>query len=830
MPGGGGNPLVQAVSYQMKHYHPGMSRKAGKAERHLARLSGDAVSGLQRRSYHFKARALKVQWLLCESAEALKDDARGKIEAFLSFVERTLGKPGGVPAVLLSLKGFSGGSSAGVFSIMNHGPPASTDGSRILPRLISRLVISGRKLLCAGLAGFMACLGLATSASSAPEQTTPSLRPTAALIETQLPGQRKELSDILLKQRKLHLCQINTSEFDTYFNTAVQYAQEYDKDKNPETRQKAVEAFKKAIALDQKGTIDRMNEMDKSQPELYKDVRSEYLAAVFETNQEKEKEKKKGFNPFSLGNLAWEIPTLAGIFLAADYFSDGKIDFNFKKEEEPPPGPKDVTITLDAYNHTEGFQKDLTARTVREGSAVAISIADTGVTGIDTKYIAVYSEDFKTKIAFDSDAEANFTAPSTNVKYHVIMFNALGTNPHGDQVSYDWISGSKLYNGKRNHTVYRQDFDGQTMEERVWGGADLPEIGGKRGVFDQLNDKLKTSYNITWGSIDRQPTATTGDFSYGAGDSNGADGYHYGSKITVNAKKLDYGMKQMVATGLAEAFENLLNVNNIGGRPSSATMQSQGVANENCKRLLLFAYIKDNASFSASSSGVAAVNAAFNMINVNQRFGPVEIGLNSGALHAGFKNNNLGFMTNLRRNGEGLENYTTANLNFGKNLQAGFGMLLGPNQQAYTANSTLTIDKVIFGVSGGYDANSRIGNVAANIGAKIGDGNVMLGVAGTPGMFGFNVQATQSLRDIGIIGFRGIYTKNQLADFTTLGLDARLDNTPIGPINIIGDYLKSGAYKRASLGIGKQLGPGVLSFSIGTDQKLDARYTASIGF
>ena len=92
----------------------------------------------------------------------------------------------------------------------------------------------------------------------------------------------------------------------------------------------------------------------------------------------------------------------------------------------------------------------------------------------------------------------------------------------------------------------------------------------------------------------------------------------------------------------------------------------------------------------------------------------------------------------------------------------------------------------------------------------------MLGVTGTPGMLGFNAQATQALKGIGILSLRGIHTKNSLAGFTALGLDAQLDKTPIGPIRIISDYTKSGMYKAASLGIGKPIGPGNLTLSLGS--------------
>lgn len=602
-----------------------------------------------------------------------------------------------------------------------------------------------------------------------------------------------------------------------YMDTAISYAQE----QSPESQQKASELFTKAIELDKEKAMFGTKTLDETTAKLYNRALQQELAKDALKSLKNEDKKEKSWM-----NRNWPLVILGvGAAAAGIYF------LTKKKNDTTPPEPIDVTVSLDAYNHTKGFQKNLTARTVKAGSTIDIPITELGVAGVDTKYVAVYSEDFKTKISFDTDSSATFTAPQNNVKYHIILFNKLGKNPLGQQVTYDWVERSSLWNNKRNHVVYRRDFDGQTMEERVWGGEALPELGGKRGVFDQLNEALKTGYNVVWGHVDRQPTATTGDFSYGAGDSIGADGVHAGSYITVNAKKLHYSIMSMVAIGLEEAFENLLGVDDIGGQSSSVSIQSQAVLTQNGKDLFVFAYIKDSASFTTTTNAMAN---AMNMVNVNQQLGPVEIGMSSGGLHTGFKNKNLGIRTSLRRNGRGFENYTTANFT-GEKFQAGIGMLNSPNQQIYTAQGTMSLDKIMLGASGGYDAKTKQGNVTLSIGAPITkDTSIMLGVTGTPGMLGFSAQAMQTLKGIGMLSFRGIHTKNNLAGFTALGMDAQLDKTPIGPIRIIGDYTSSGMYRTASLGIGKPIGPGVLSFNLvdatGARTSYEARYTASVKF
>jgi hypothetical protein len=310
--------------------------------------------------------------------------------------------------------------------------------------------------------------------------------------------------------------------FQFYMDSAISYAQE----QNPESQQKASELFTKAIELDKKKALSfDTKTLDETTAKLYTNALQQALAKDALKSLKTEDKKEKSWM-----SRNWPLVILGvGAAAAGVYF------LTKKKNDTTPPPPIDVTISLDAYNSTKGFQKNLTARTVKAGSTIDIPITDLGVTGVDAKYVAVYSEDFKTKISFDSDSSATFTAPQSNSKYHIILFNKLGTNFLGQQASYDWVQNSSLQNSKRNHKVYRKDFDGQTMEERVWGGEALPEIGGKKGVFDQLKASLNVGYT-TWGSIDRQPTATSGDFSYGAGDSIGADGQHLGDRITVNAK------------------------------------------------------------------------------------------------------------------------------------------------------------------------------------------------------------------------------------------------------------------------------------------------------
>jgi hypothetical protein len=252
-----------------------------------------------------------------------------------------------------------------------------------------------------------------------------------------------------------------------------------------------------------------------------------------------------------------------------------------------PPGP--VTLQFDVYNHTQGYKAQF-SKTVLSGDSLIIKVNELGVSDVDPQRIAVRQDNFGKLEVFSSAGEAAFTAPRQNMNYDVILFNQLGTDSLGRQVSYSWMDeqNSKLYLGKRNYIVYRKDRDGVTGPESVW-----------ESVFDQLNSALNLGW-VNWGYINRQPSTTSGDFGYGYGicifGGGRADGLHGGSFILVDPEMNHNSPISMTAVGLSEAFENICSVQNIGGNPSSMAIQKWGVPNQTGKDLFAYAFAKDNAS------------------------------------------------------------------------------------------------------------------------------------------------------------------------------------------------------------------------------------------
>ena len=254
-----------------------------------------------------------------------------------------------------------------------------------------------------------------------------------------------------------------------------------------------------------------------------------------------------------------------------------------KKHDDPiiPPGP--VTLQFDVYNHTQGYRGQF-SKTVLSESQLIIKVNELGVSDVDPQRIAIRQDNFGKLEVFSSAGEAVFTAPKQNMNYDVILFNASNNAP------YQWMDdqSSILYLKKRNCIVYRKDRDGVTGPESVWDS-----------VFDQLNSALSLGW-VNWGNINRQPSATSGDFSYGYGicifGGGRVDGLNGGSFILVDPEMNHNDPISMTAVGLEEAFENICRVDDIGGMSSLMTIQYGGVLLPRGKDLFAYVFAKDSAS------------------------------------------------------------------------------------------------------------------------------------------------------------------------------------------------------------------------------------------
>ncbi|HJX05892.1 MAG TPA: hypothetical protein VJ461_04215 [Candidatus Nanoarchaeia archaeon] len=246
--------------------------------------------------------------------------------------------------------------------------------------------------------------------------------------------------------------------------------------------------------------------------------------------------------------------------------------------EPPEPVPVQVTLNFEVYNHIQGYKNQLT-KTAMSGEPVAIRVGELGVSGVDQDRIAVKEDGFGKLVKFSNTGEAIFTAPKQSMNYDVILFNAY------PGVNYNWMDeqDSQLYLEKRNYVVYRKDYDGQTGPETPW-----------REAFDQHNEALNLGW-IQWGRIDRQPSAGSGDFSYGYGYCFGGMGAHLGDHVLIE-QSLTGPAPMGIAN--AEIFENITCVDDITGVSSHKIITimggpNAGSLNEVGKHLLAYVFAKE---------------------------------------------------------------------------------------------------------------------------------------------------------------------------------------------------------------------------------------------
>jgi hypothetical protein len=261
-----------------------------------------------------------------------------------------------------------------------------------------------------------------------------------------------------------------------------------------------------------------------------------------------------------------------------------------KSPEEPEkPQPGQVTLRFAVYNHTQGSRGSFT-KIAMSGDSVSIKVKELKIDDVDQQRIAIREDGFSNLVTFSNTGEANFRAPNQNMNYDIILFNSSNNAP------YQWLDdqNSKLYLDKRDYVVFRKDRDGVTGQESLW-----------ERVFGQLNSALDLGW-VKWGSINREPSATSGDFSYGygiciAGGTRG-DGLHEGSFIFIDPEINRYNPISMTSVGLSVAFENICSINDVIGLPSLMTIQKYGVLLPEGKDLFAYVYAKDGAGKTSGSS------------------------------------------------------------------------------------------------------------------------------------------------------------------------------------------------------------------------------------
>lgn len=267
-----------------------------------------------------------------------------------------------------------------------------------------------------------------------------------------------------------------------------------------------------------------------------------------------------------------------------------------------PPKPVPVNLQFDIYNHTQGLQASFSESNILSNSDYLLRVPDLisryGIRNVDPNRIAVRNDNFWTPAAtYSRLGSTKLKVPDKDTNFDIFLFNNGGgiwLYDWLDALAERWPANERKNMYRRNFfSFYRRDYDGLTGEERVWGGAVLPETG-EYGVFDQLNSTLKPNWApFTYGVFNRKPNDTSGDSIYGYGSGYGHEYWKEAhSYVVVNPTRLTT-IPQQVAGGIAAVIESLLGWENVGDSDTYRPIQTNGVLNQAGKDFITFMFVTD---------------------------------------------------------------------------------------------------------------------------------------------------------------------------------------------------------------------------------------------
>ncbi|TFH65757.1 MAG: hypothetical protein E4G90_05740 [Gemmatimonadales bacterium] len=262
--------------------------------------------------------------------------------------------------------------------------------------------------------------------------------------------------------------------------------------------------------------------------------------------------------------------------------------------EPPPPPPVPVNLEFKVYNHTQGLKANFSKSQVMSGTMVVLNIADLlsqyAISGVDNRRIALRGDNFGTLIQYSKEGSANLTVPRQDTVYNIFLFNS------GPNDLYVWLDGLACVGWTQDFKssiipVYRKDLDGQTGEERVWGGEPVPEIGGNRGVFDQINQVLKPEWaQFRYGYFDR--ITQEGIINYGFGNSQGQPFWGMGENVQVNTQ-LVQTIPDQIGTGLGAIFQRTTGWLSFPAQSDAPSrIQTNGVLHQAGKDVLAYLFVR----------------------------------------------------------------------------------------------------------------------------------------------------------------------------------------------------------------------------------------------
>jgi len=279
------------------------------------------------------------------------------------------------------------------------------------------------------------------------------------------------------------------------------------------------------------------------------------------------------------------------------------------KRDNPvgPSLPQNYNIRV---HHCIEGEKSMITKTAVPGEYLTVNISESGLSNIDTNWIAAFEPNVKDFIDIGRNGSVAIRTDQNHTEYAVMVFNKLVQNQiTGLTPEYDWMydQNAKLWNNKTRHSIYRRDLDNVTEKFNL----SIPDNDWQY-VINHFKDVLGINSRGAL-YINTSNDHSKDDFPYGYAicywQGKRVDGLHGGPEgVVVDPERLDASSARR-GVGFAEMFEQLTGTQNIGGRPSSMVIQSQGEPLTNLRDLLNFVYaIKAG---SAESTGGISVRIGF---------------------------------------------------------------------------------------------------------------------------------------------------------------------------------------------------------------------------
>jgi hypothetical protein len=250
-----------------------------------------------------------------------------------------------------------------------------------------------------------------------------------------------------------------------------------------------------------------------------------------------------------------------------------------KKSDEVTP-PQTVTFTISVYNHVKaGVQRTVT-KSGYVNNTISLAFADVAIDGVSQRYMVAREPNIGKRLGYTTSGFLDIqTTASTNIDVYLFDMN-------GSQESYlqDIMNLYPEFYMGRHSKWYRRNFDGRTPNNEFQSNFEV--------VFYDLNTALATPFIV--GSCSAYGGVPGTDFSYGCKDLQADGDKYYEQKWVCVDNESMYNIPERIQrTMLAEIWEALPKINNIGGNPSQMLICDSGGCRLNAigANLLRFAFL-----------------------------------------------------------------------------------------------------------------------------------------------------------------------------------------------------------------------------------------------